>query len=205
MEFLIPILVLVVGFQFVKLREQRRRIQLLGRYLQQHQIEKLMETLLEGYLRAMGEKEPERRQQVWGMLHEAEARLSNQLGQLAKDFSQVWGEHALVSTLPVALPFADKLLPSATFDMRRALKLHAEGVECVLRNEAGRSDRDQAFMLSAEMLLFQHTCHWFCRSLAVASARLLARHRTHHAQLVDAVSEPTRLAYLRLTRRTRPG
>lgn len=200
MEFLFPLLVAVAGFQFVKIREQRRRILLLSRYLQQHQIEKLMETLLDGYLRALGEKEPERRQQIWGMLHEAEARLSDQLAQLADEFSQVWGDHALVSTLPVALPFADKLVPSATFDMRRALKLHAEGMARVVANQAGRSERDQAFMLTAEILLFQHTCHWFCRSKTVASARLLARHQTHHAQLVDAVSDQTREAYLRLIR-----
>lgn len=198
MEFLLPLLVVLAGFQFLKIREQRRRILLLGRYLQQHQIEKLMETLLDGYLRAMGEKEPERRRQIWGMLHEAESRLSDQLAQLADEFSQVWGEHVLVSTLPVALPFADKLVPSATFDMRRALKLHAEGVAHVIRNEAGRSERDQAYMLTAEVLLFQHTCHWFCRSKTVASARLLARHQTHHAQTVAAVSEQTRQAYLRL-------
>jgi hypothetical protein len=199
MELLLPLLMLVAGFQVVKGREQRRRIVLLGRYLEQYRIEKLMETLLQGYLRALGENEPERRAQIWGMLASAEQELSEQVLRLSDDFSKVWGDHALVSTLPVAFPYADKLWPRATFDMRRALALHAQGIAAVVSNEAGRSDRDKAFMLTAEVLLMQHTCHWFCRSRAVASARMLARHQTHHAQLVDAVSHETREAYQTLT------
>jgi hypothetical protein len=200
MELLLPLIFLVAGFQVVKGREQRRRIQLLGRYLHQYQIEKLMETLLEGYLRALGENEPERRGQIWSMLQTAEVELSEQVRRLADDFSKVWGEQALVSTLPVALPYADKLVPGATFDLRKALTLHADGIEAVIRNEAARSDRDKAFTLTAEILLMQHTCHWYCRSRTVASARMLGRHKTHHAQLIEAVSPQTREAYLRLVR-----
>jgi len=37
-------LALVVGFQVLKAQDQRRRIYLLGGYLSQYQIEKLMET-----------------------------------------------------------------------------------------------------------------------------------------------------------------
>jgi hypothetical protein len=48
------------------------------------------------------------------------------------------------------------------------------------------------------MLLLQHTCHWFCRSKSLASARMLARHRTSYAQLVDAVLPQTRTDYLGL-------
>ena len=200
MEFLFPLLVLVAIFHVVKIRDQRRRILLLGGYLQQYQIEKLMETLLEGYLRALGEKDEERRQSIWRMLEEAETHLSDQLKQLAQDFSKIWGDHVLVSTLPIALPLADKLAPQATFDMRRALQLHADGIAQVVANEAGRSERDKAFMLTAEILLLQHTCHWFCRSKTVASARMVARHRTHYEQRLDAVSPTTREAYRRLFR-----
>ena len=53
--------------------------------------------------------------------------------------------------------------------------------------------------MSAELFLMQHTCHWFCRSKAVASARMLARHKTSYAQLLDAVSPATRRAYRALT------
>jgi hypothetical protein len=44
----------------------------------------------------------------------------------------------------------------------------------------------------------QHSCHWFCKSRWVASARMLARHQTRYVQLLEAVSEPTRIAYRRI-------
>jgi hypothetical protein len=44
----------------------------------------------------------------------------------------------------------------------------------------------------------QHTCHWFCRSKSVASARMLARHRTSYEQVVGAVLPQTRSDYLGL-------
>jgi hypothetical protein len=47
----------------------------------------------------------------------------------------------------------------------------------------------------AELLLMQHSCHWFCRSKVVASARMLARHQTSYEQLLDAVNPETRRAY----------
>jgi len=48
------------------------------------------------------------------------------------------------------------------------------------------------------LFLMQHTCHWFCRSKTVASARLLARHKTSYAQVLAAVAPQTREAYIRL-------
>ena len=53
----------------------------------------------------------------------------------------------------------------------------------------------------AELLLMQHTCHWFCRSFVVASARLLAQHQTHYQQALAAVSPETRSAYQALVAR----
>lgn len=201
MELLFPLLLLAAGFQIVKGREQRRRIELLGQYLERYQIEKLMETLLNGYLRALGEETDERRAQIFSMLVSAEADLRDQVQRLAEDFSKVWGDHALVSTLPVAVPYADKLVPTATFDMRKALALHAAGIATVVNNTSGLPEKDKAFTLTAEILLLQHTCHWFCRSRTVATARLLARHQTHYQQLLESVSPQTREAYQRLALR----
>lgn len=40
----------------------------------------------------------------------------------------------------------------------------------------------------------QHTCHWYCRSKTVASARMLARHKTAYVQLLASVDpRPARL------------
>jgi hypothetical protein len=198
MEFLLPLLLLVIALQFLKTRDQRQRIALLGAYLSRFQIEKLMENLTEGYLRALDEKDPERRAQIWSMLGTAELELSEQFKRFCADFSTVWGDKTLVSTLPVAIPYASKLFPQASFDLRQALAIHAQGIAEVAENRRNLSLRDKAYMLSAELFLMQHSCHWFCRSKAVASARMLARHQTSHAQLLESVSPQTREAYLRL-------
>ena len=199
MEFLFLLLVPIVGMQFLKAKEQRRRIYLLGGYLSQYQIEKLMENVTEGYMRALGENDEERRSQIWSMLATAEQELASQFRRFSEDFSKVWNGQTQVSTLDFALPYADKLFPRQAFDMRQLLAIHAEGITAVAENRAERSQRDKAFTMSAELFLMQHSCHWFCRSKAVASARMLARHQTSHAQLIDAVSPETRAAYRKLT------
>jgi hypothetical protein len=58
-----------------------------------------------------------------------------------------------------------------------------------------------AFTMSAELFLMQHTCHWFCKSKTVASARMLARHKTSYEQLVASVAPDTRTAYCALVGR----
>ncbi|HAU56784.1 MAG TPA: hypothetical protein DCW87_03975, partial [Comamonadaceae bacterium] len=134
------------------------------------------------------------------LLRTTELQLSEQFTRFAAEFARVEPAQARVSTLALALPFAEQWLPGATFDMRQALQIHAQGIERAVRNDAGRSLRDKAFTLSAELFLMQHTCHWFCKSKTIASARLLARHQTSHEQVLDAVAPETRSAYLALLR-----
>jgi hypothetical protein len=198
MEIFISLFLLGMGFQFVKAKAQRQRIALLGGYLSQYKIEKLMENLTQGYLRALGEGDPERRAQIWSMLGTAEAELSEQFKHFAADFSKVWGDKARVSTLPIAIPYADKLFPQASFDLRQALVIHAQGIAAAAENRRALSLRDKAYTMSAELFLMQHSCHWFCRSKAVASARVLTRHKTPYAQLIASVAPETRQAYCEL-------
>lgn len=194
------LLALLVGFVFhiVKSHEQRRRIGLLGSVLGQYQIEKLMETVTEGYLRALGEKDPARREQIWQLLASAETSLSDQFNRFAQEFSRLDASLTRVSRFPVALPWVDRCLPAFTFDLRELFKIHARGLAQAASVGTGLSQRDRAYQLSAELFLMQHSCHWFCKSKAVASARLLARHQTSHAQVLAAVSPQTRQAYLAL-------
>ncbi len=192
-------LAVFAGFQLLKAREQRRRIYLLGAYLSQYQIEKLMENVTEGYLRALDENDEERRAQIWSMLATAEQELASQFRRFSEDFSKVWNGQTQVSTLGFAFPYADRILPRQTFDMRHLLAVHAEGITATAENRMTRSLRDKAYTMTAELLLMQHSCHWFCRSRAVASARVQARHQTSHAQLIASVSPETRAAYCRLT------
>ncbi|HEY8357608.1 MAG TPA: hypothetical protein VIL30_09125 [Ramlibacter sp.] len=183
----------------MRVREQRHRIALLAAYLARYRIEKHMETLAEGYLRALGEADPQRRAQIWELLHSTEQELCGQAGRLANDFGAVEEEQARVSKLPVWLPFATRLRP-ATFDMRAALALHASGMREAMRQREEVPARERAFTVSAELFLLQHTCHWFCKSRFIASARLLARHKTSYEQVVAGVLPQTRAAYLALVR-----
>ncbi|MBO9514093.1 MAG: hypothetical protein J7549_08255 [Variovorax sp.] len=200
MDLLILAILLLVGASVLKSADQRRRVALLGSHLGHYQIEKLMETLTEGYLRCLGEDDAERRAQIWAVLDGTERTLSTQFSHFAAEFARVDEKDARVSTLPFAIPYAAQFLPAATFDLRRAFAIHARGIADVAQNAAQRSPKAKAFMLSAELFLMQHTCHWYCKSKAVASARMLARHKTAYRQLIDAVSPGTRSAYLALIR-----
>jgi len=180
--------------------EQRKRLLHLGHYLRNFEIEKLMESLTEGYLRALGEDDAERRTQIWNMLEQTEQNLNGQFQKFVEAFAQADVHASRGSTLALGLPFALVFAPGATFDMRQLLKVHAQGIEATLNNTEGLSNRDKAFRLSAELFLMQHSCHWFCKSKLVASARMLSRHKTQYAQLLSAVRPQTREAYSRLMR-----
>ena len=189
---------LLAVLYFVKQKQQFARIALLGAHLGRYRIESLMEDLCEGYLRAMAEGDAQRKELVWQMLGEKEQVLAQQLQRLADDFSQVQSPLVRVGKWPVYLPFATALMPMACFDMRDALRLHASRLRAALDNPTGLSRRDRARVVCAELFLLQHTCHWFCRSKTTASARLLARHQTSYAQVMDTVAPDTRGAYRQL-------
>tara|TARA_R110002049_G_scaffold246873_1_gene420975 strand:+ start:805 stop:1410 length:606 start_codon:yes stop_codon:yes gene_type:complete len=198
METFALFIALALGAYILAWKAQQQRIALLGGHLQNYRIEKLMADLNEGYMRALGEESPQRREQILELMQSNEASLSSQFSRFAAEVAKVDAEAARVSRLPGLIPFADRLFPGATFDLRKALDIHARGIAKVVENTDNRESKDRAFVLSAEMLLMQHTCHWFCKSKTVASARLMARHKTTHQQVIDAVSPETRRAYLQL-------
>ena len=195
MELLTLLGLIAIGAYTLKLKDQNRRIALLGSYLGKQQIEKLMESLTEGYARALGESDPERRAQIWALLNHSETQLCEQFNRFVADFSSVDTADARVSKLPLAIPYADTLFPGATFDLRKVLAIHARGITQAATNSGHQTEKGRAFTLSAELFLMQHTCHWFCRSRAVASARMLVRHKTSYAQLLESVAPDTRNAY----------
>jgi hypothetical protein len=196
-DFLLTLAIaLAVCCLIVKAKLQQQRIVLLARFLAGYNIEKNIETVTQGYLRALGEADPARREQVWNLLRGNEDALCRQVSQLANDFAAVDAPAARVSKLAIWLPFALAIGPS--FDMREALRIHARGICRAIDGESAGSAKDRAFVISAELFLMQHTCHWFCRSKSVASARMIARHRTSHQQVVGAVLPQTRSGYLGL-------
>jgi hypothetical protein len=184
-----------------KAKLQQQRIALLARFLSGYSIEKNIETVTQGYLRALGEAEPGRREQVLNLLRGNEQQLCRQMSQLANDFAAADPAATRVSKLPIWVPFASAF--AASFDMREALRVHARGICRAIEGETARSPKDRAFAISAELLLMQHTCHWFCRSKSVASARMLSRHRTSYEQLAGAVLPQTRSEYLGLVSLTK--
>lgn len=185
----------LVALWVARARQQQRRIAILARYLSGHDIEKNIETLSQGYSRALGEPDTARSDQAWGALRATEEVLCRQVRQLAEDFAGVEPAATRVSKFPIWLPRSPAF--DRSFDMREALHMHAQGI-CSAIEEQGASAKDRAFAVLAEMLLMQHTCHWYCRSKSVASARMRARHGTSYEQLVGAVLPQTRQAYLGL-------
>lgn len=188
-----------LAFAWVKKKDQSERIALLGSTLSRFDIEKLMESLTDGYLRALGEEDAERQAQVWSYLEVQEQTLSEQFAAFAAEFATLEASATRVSRLPIAIPYAARWWPAAGFDAREAFAVHARGIAAVVENRAGLVPKRRAFTLSAELFLMQHTCHWYCRSKTVASARLLARHKTAYQQVLQSVSVSTRDAYLALT------
>lgn len=198
METLYLLVALAIVWRLANRSSQRRRIALLSQHLSPLRIEALMSTVMDGYLRALGETDPQRQQQVWGVLETAEAEIETQLVRLAESVRHMDEAAARISRLPMAVPGVDQWWPQVCFDLREALALHARGVAFV-RTQPGWTHKERAFAMTAELMLLQHTCHWYCQSKLVASARLLARHQTRYDQVLAAVSAPTREAYLRLT------
>jgi hypothetical protein len=193
------IFVLSMMFAFVgytlKSRAEGRRIALLGLHLGNYQIEKLMETLTEGYARALGENDAARRASIWQLMNGSEDKLAAQLKQLADSLAKVSAAETGVNLWPWPLSEAASWAPSARFDLREALKIHAAGLARASSHNDAVSAPARAFTLSAELFLMQHTCHWFCKSKTIASARLLVRHKTPYEMVLQSVSPETRRAY----------
>ena len=194
MELLTCFALFAMGFYWLNRREQRVRIALLGGYLGKYRIEKLMENLMQGYLRALGETEPERQASIWRMLESAETDLCQQFNAFVLEFAKVDASQTRVSRLAIAVPFATRWV-SRTFDLRKVLSIHAHALTQAASNSQQQAHKAKAFTLMAELMLMQHTCHWFCRSKTMASARLLARHKTPYAQVLASVAPQTRQAY----------
>jgi hypothetical protein len=192
--FILSMMFAFAGFT-LKSRAEAKRITLLGLHLGNYQIEKLMETLTEGYARALGEEDAARRASIWQLMHSTEDKLAAQFKQLADSMAKVDALETGVNLWPWPLSEAAPWAPNASFDLRKALKIHAEGLA------RAASDRDtapapaRAFTLSAELFLMQHTCHWFCKSKTIASARMLVRHKTPYEMVLKSVSPETRRAY----------
>lgn len=194
------ILIIGAGIFWLQTNEQRRRVSLLAKHLAPTQVEKILGSLMDGYLKVLEYQDPERQQHAWNALNRQEQQLIEHFQRFADGFAKESAEATRVSTLPLGLPFADRILPTYTFDMRQALALHAQAIRAACAPEGlyGDARRDLAFTMTAELLLMQHTCHWFGKSRTIASVRLVTRHKTQYDQVLAAVAPATLRAYLKL-------
>jgi hypothetical protein len=193
MELLSLLFLLGVCIHWLNTQGQRKRTALLAEHLRPYQIEKHMEQLTSAYMRALGESEPERQQQILQLQEMPEQQLAEEFKALAKDFGKLAAPQA--RGFKIALPYIDQLSPKATFDMRRLLEVHAQGIDRAIA-QTTLDHKERSFRIMAEMFLMQHSCHWFCKSKTIASARMLTQHQTRYEQALDAVSPETRQAYL---------
>lgn len=202
MDFLTLAIIVTTVLYVLKKQEQRQHTQLLAQHLARFQIEKLMANLMEGYLRVIGEKDAQRRDQIWPVLANTESSLVSQFQRFADEFATLPAEQTRASTLPLALPYMTRVLPSVTMDVRETMKLHAQALAAARVGDAADEEerKRRAFTMTAELMLMQHTCHWFCRSRTVASMRLLARHKTAYEQVLQSVAPATLKAYDRLVK-----
>ena len=88
-DFLLLLPIALVVLWVARARYQQRRIAILARYLSGHNIEANIETLSQGYLRALDESDPARSGQAWAALRATEDALCQQVRQLAEDFAGV--------------------------------------------------------------------------------------------------------------------
>lgn len=195
MDTVLLLLVLLGAWQVLRVRYQRARIVLLGQHLAELQLERYMETLTQGYTRAIHEDSESRQLQVLETFAQTERAAAAQLAALAKGMQKEDAQATRMGMLSFCVPYIERFLPSATRDFRDLLHIHANGLRYAVDNEAQWDAKARAYHLSAELYLFQHSCHWFCKSKAVADARLMLRHQVPHQKVLDSVSEPTRAAY----------
>lgn len=186
-----------VAWQILRVRYQRAHIALLGKHLANLQLERHMETLTQGYSRAIHEAAETRQLQVLETFAQTERAVAAQIQTLASAMQKESEQATALGSLALCVPYIERFLPSATRDFRKLLNIHATGLRQAVDNTRQWDAKTRAFHLSAELYLFQHSCHWFCKSRAVANARLMVRHQVTHEKVLESVSEATRTPYLR--------
>ena len=198
MEIVFILLTGIAAWWLLRVQYQRARIALLGNHLATLQIEKHMETLTQGYIRAINEDSDTRQLQVLETYAQAERVVAAQVQSLADRMRNESEQATKMTTLPFCLPHAERLLPGTMLrDFRALLQIHADGLRHVVDNEERQDAKTRAYCLMAELYLLQHSCHWFCKSRTVADARLMMRHQVNHQKVLESVSSVTRLPYLR--------
>ena len=197
MDITLTLSLAAVAWLLLRAQYQRSHIALLGRHLAGLQLERHMESLTQGYIRAIHADSDTRQLQVLETFAQTERAVAAQAQSLAEAMQKESLRAASMGVLRFCVPYVERFLPAVARDFRQLLHIHAAGLRHVVDNDAGWDAKTRAYHLSAELYLLQHSCHWFCKSRIVADARLIRRHQVHHQKVLDSVSAVTRTAYLR--------
>lgn len=197
MDIILVLLLALTAWHMLRANYQRTHIALLGRHLANLQLERYLETLAQGYTRAIKEPDENRQIQVLDTFTQTEHAAAAQLKQLADAVQKEDTPATRIGILAFCVPYIERFLPVLTRDFRQLLHVHAAGMRHVVDNTENWDTKTRAFHISAELYLFQHSCHWFCKSRTVADARLMMRHQVNHEKVLASVSDVTRAAYTR--------
>lgn len=197
MEMGLTLVMVFVVWQVLRIRYQRTHIALLRQYLAQLQLERHMETLTTTYTRAINEETENRQLQILATVNQTEQAVAAQIQRLANALKKEASTATTMNVLIFNFPFLESLLPNSKRDFRKLVQIHADGLRYVVDNIDDLNPKNRAYHLSAELYLFQHSCHWFCKSRTIADARLMIRHKVDHKKVLASVSPPTRVAYQR--------
>lgn len=196
MELFFALLLVALVWRGLNVREQSGKVRFLAERLQPFRVEKHMADVQVNTMRALSETDPERQASIWALTEGMQSDLCRQLNAFVLAFAKADPNRTRVSRWAMAIPYLTRWVPSMSFDLRKVLGVHAEGLQyaCNLKVPV----KEKAFVFMAEMLLLQHSCHWFCRSKLIASARLWTQHQTPYAQVLANVTPATRRSYAQL-------
>lgn len=197
MDFFLILLLTALVWHVMRARYQRERIAFLARHLANMNLERHMETLTQGYSRAIGEESESRQRQVLETLLQTEHAVATNVQTLAAAMQKESAADTAMCPLPFCVPYVERLIPTSSLkDFRKLLQVHASGLRAAVAADPNHDPKTRAFHIAAELYLLQHSCHWFCKSRGVADARLLLRHKVDHKKVIESVTPTTRAAYL---------
>ena len=123
MDSVLILLMVALAWQVLRVRYQRARIALLGRHLGGLQLERHMETLTQGYSRAIREETESRQLQVLETFAQTERAMASQANSLANAMQKESPQATRLSTLSLCVPYIERFVPAATRDFRELLHI----------------------------------------------------------------------------------
>ena len=132
MDIALSVLLVAVVWRILCVRYQRGRIALLGSHLSGLQLERHMETLTQGYTRAIRADTESRQLQVLETFAQTEQAVAAQMRTLADSMKKEDAQATGMGVLRACVPHIERFLPAMTRDFRTLLQIHARGFRHVV-------------------------------------------------------------------------